>query len=385
MILHLDMDAFFAAVEQRDNPWLKDRCVIVGGTSNRGVVSTASYAARRFGVHSAMPIAEARRRCPQATFLRPRLGHYKTVSRRIMAILRQFSPLVQPVSIDEAFLDLSGGRRLLGPADKVAAEIKARIAAELRLTCSIGIAPLRFLAKIASGMHKPDGLTIIEAEHMQAFIDQLPIAKVPGVGPKAVEQMQTLGIQAMEDVRRLPEEVLVRRFGKFGRRLRALADGIDVPLSAGGHGVKSVSSERTLAADTRDRAVLCRILRERCDEVARQLRQKGLRGRVVTVKTKDARFKRQSRRHRLSEPTQCADTIFRCAQGLMDAALSEQPLRLVGVGISGLVSGQIPVQRSLPMKDAPKSDESWEKIEHTLDRIGSRFGNNAIGRASKMD
>ena len=225
MILHIDMDAFYASVEQLDDPRLKNKCVVVGGTSNRGVVSAASYEARRFGVRSAMPIYQARQKCPHGIFVPPRMDRYQAISKKIMTILRDFSPLVEPVSIDEAYVDITGCQRLFGEPLEIAREIKGKIWDTVNLTCSVGIAPKKFLAKIASDMQKPDGLTMIPADEVAAFVESLPVGKVPGIGNKMHRQLELLGIRALGDVRRLPQKTLLQHLGKFGARLHALACG----------------------------------------------------------------------------------------------------------------------------------------------------------------
>ncbi|MBW2517711.1 MAG: DNA polymerase IV, partial [Deltaproteobacteria bacterium] len=284
MILHIDMDAFYASVEQLDDPRLKNKCVIVGGTSNRGVVSAASYEARQFGIHSAMPIYQAKQKCPHGIFVPPRMGRYKEVSKRVMALLRDFSPLVEPVSIDEAYLDITGCQRLFGEPQEIAWEIKRKIKETVHLTCSVGVAPNKFLAKIASDMQKPDGLTLILPDRVATFINALPVKKVPGVGKKLLHQLELLGIRTLGDVQRLPEKSLVKHLGKFGKRLRALSSGSDDSLVTPHAPHKSISSERTLAADTRDAKLLKRYLLSQSGEVARQLRQAGLRAKTITIK-----------------------------------------------------------------------------------------------------
>ena len=286
MILHIDMDAFYASVEQLDDPRLKNKSVIVGGTSNRGVVSAASYEARKFGIHSAMPIYQAKQKCPHGIFVSPRMERYKEVSQKVMALLREFSPLVEPVSIDEAYLDITGCRRLFGEAPEIAREIKRKIKETVHLTCSVGVAPNKFLAKIASDLDKPDGLTLILPHQVPAFIDALSVKKIPGVGKKVFHQLELMGIRTLGDVRRLPEKALIMHLGKFGRRLRALSCGNDDSPVIPHAPHKSISSERTLPADTRDIKLLKRYLLSQSAEVARQLRLAGMRARTITIKLK---------------------------------------------------------------------------------------------------
>ena len=213
MIIHMDMDAFYASVEQLDNPALKGQCVMVGGTSNRGVVSAASYEARKHGVHSAMPIFQAKQKCPDGIFVPPRMARYKAVSRHIMTILKEFSPLVEMVSIDEAYIDISGCEQILGSPRKIASTIKKKVQKETELTCSVGVAPVRFLAKIASDLDKPDGLTLVLPDQVDTFIDALLIQKVPGIGKKSTEQLHRIGVRFLGDIKQYPEEMLTKRLG----------------------------------------------------------------------------------------------------------------------------------------------------------------------------
>ncbi len=382
MILHIDMDAFYAAVEQLDDPALRGCCVIVGGTSGRGVVATASYEARRFGVHSAMPIFEARRRCPQAVFLPPRRERYQAVSRRIMAILECFTPMVEPVSIDEAYLDVSGCERIGGTAEQIGRRIKAAILQQTALTCSVGGAPVKFLAKIASEMRKPDGLAIIEPEDVPRVIETLPLQRVPGVGPAALARLAPLGVQTLAEAGRLGEAVLERRLGKFGRRLAALARGEDdAPVSARGE-PKSISAEVTLARDTADLAQIRHILLDQAADVARQLRRQGFRARTVVLKLKHDDFRQATRSHTLEAATQTATTLFQAASVLLDRYRMQRPVRLVGIGAANLVPETRPVQRDL-FDSRRREDAAWEKVERTIDAIAARFGPDAVRRAGQ--
>lgn len=386
MILHIDMDAFYAAVEQLDDPSLRGRCVIVGGLSGRGVVATASYEARRFGVHSAMPIFEARRRCPQAVFIKPRRERYQAVSRRIMAILQRFTPLVEPVSIDEAYLDVTGCERIGGPPAQIARRIKTSILEETALTCSVGGAPVKFLAKIASEMQKPDGLTLIMAADVAGVIERLAIERVPGVGPAALARLAPLGVKTLADAGRLGEAALARRLGKFGLRLAALSRGED-PSPVAVHGeTKSVSAEVTLPRDTTDCSAIRRILLEQAAEVAHQLRRQGLRARTVVLKLKHDDFRQVTRSRTLEAPTQSAHTLFGAAAALLDAYRLPRAVRLVGVGAANLVPTSRPVQQTLfDAVGGRRADAAWEKVERVLDAIEARFGPRAVHRAGQGD
>ena len=384
MILHIDMDAFYASVEKLDDPRLKHKCVIVGGTSNRGVVSAASYEARRFGVHSAMPIYQAKQRCPHGVFVPPRMGRYKEVSKKVMALLKEFSPLVEPVSIDEAYMDITGCRRLFGEPYEIAHKIKRKIKETLQLTCSVGVAPNKFLAKIASDLEKPDGLTLIMPEEVPQFIESLPIKKVPGVGKKMVRQLEVLGIRTLGDVHRLPEKALLKHLGKFGRRLRALSTGSDASPVTPHTPHKSISSERTLAADTRDVKLLKRYLLSQSAEVARQLRQTGVRAKTIVIKIKNADFKTVTRRTTIAVPTQSSETIYKHAAQLIDNFKITQKIRLIGVGTTGFSAVTASVQMSL-FDQKEKPNDNWEKVDKALDSISQKFGKNAIGRATFKD
>ena len=318
MILHVDMDAFYASVEELDNPQLKGKCVIVAGQSERSVVSAANYEARKFGVHSAMPLFQARERCPGAIFLPPRMGRYKELSAKFMSVLREFSPLVEPVSIDEAYVDITGCERLFGGVGKIALTIKKRIKERLSLVCSLGVAPNKFLAKIASDMDKPDGLTIIMPEHVEQFINSLPIHKVPGVGKNTHDKLQLLGIETLGDVKKIPEKILIKKLGKFGHRLTELADGIDrsavIPLSE----TKSVSAEETLPEDIDDKQVLKKYILGQVEKIGRELRKLKIKARTVSIKIKHSDFKQVTRSVTIKNPTQSSEVIIRKAFQLLE-------------------------------------------------------------------
>jgi DNA polymerase-4 len=381
MILHIDMDAFYASVEQLDDPRLKNKCVIVGGTSNRGVVSAASYEARQFGVRSAMPIYQAKQKCPHGIFVPPRMDRYQAVSKKIMAVLRDFSPLVEPVSIDEAYVDVTGCQRLFGEPQEIAWEIKRKIKETVNLTCSVGLAPNKFLAKIASDMQKPDGLTWIPADKVAAFVEALPVEKVPGVGSKMQRQLELLGIRTLGDVQRLPRKTLLRHLGKFGTRLCALASGSDDSAVTPYTPHKSISSEHTLAADTRDTELLKRFLLRQSEEVAKQLRKAGVRAKIITIKIKDADFKTVTRRTTMAIPTQSSKTIYRHAARLIDDFKITKKIRLIGVGTSGFSPVSASVQMGL-FEHNEENGGDWEKVDKALDSISQKFGMHVVRRAT---
>jgi DNA polymerase-4 len=380
MILHVDMDAFYASVEQLDNPRLRGRCVIVGGTSGRGVVSAASYEARSKGVHSAMPMFQARQKCPEAICIPPRMKRYREISHRIMSLLEDVTPLVEPISVDEAFMDISGLGRLFGPPDAIGRRVKTHIREATGLTCSVGIAPVKFLAKIASDLRKPDGLVIITPEESTVFIRNLPVGKVPGVGRRTLAALENLNIRTLGDAGKYTEEALVRRLGKYGRRLHELSRGIDERPVTPHTPRKSISTETTLSENTRDLERLAAILLRQSEEVAAELRKKEVRARTVTLKLKHADFRLVTRSTTLDSPTQSSETIYKEAAALLDKYRLTGPLRLIGVGGSNLVADAVPVQLDL-FGSVAGENPAWEKVDRAMDDIRSRFGEDAVGRA----
>lgn len=384
MILHIDMDAFFASVEQLDAPDLRGKCVIVGGRSHRGVVTAASYEARKFGIHSAMPIYQAKQKCPDAVIVPGRMARYKEISKQIMELLQDFTPAVEPVSIDEAYLDITGFERLHGTSEQIGISIKRRISEAVNLSCSVGIASTKFLAKIASDMHKPDGLTIISPEEALPFIQDLPIRKVPGVGKVMHAQLDMIGIKTLGDVSRLSENTLEAKLGKFGYRLRDLALNIDKSIVSPLSTAKSISTETTLMEDTKDKDLLTRHLMRQSENVGRRLRQAGVRAKTVTVKVKHADFRRATRSTTLNTPTQSSDTIYKAANKLLLTYTIEKPIRLIGVGAAGLLTDNTPEQMPL-FGSGKKTDKNWEKVDSALDAITHKYGKNIINKASLRD
>jgi DNA polymerase-4 len=380
IILHIDMDAFYAAVEQLDDPTLRGKPVIVGGTSNRGVVSAASYEARRFGVRSGIPIFQAREKCPQGIFLPVRMRRYKEMSRKIMGIVAGFTPAVEPVSIDEAFMDLTGTGMVLGPPEAIGKELKNRIKAATSLTCSIGIAPNKFLAKIASDMNKPDGLTVIHPEDVSGIVEHLPADKIPGVGEKTRAILKDLGIKTLSDVGKLPESLILNRIGKFGRRLLDFSKGLDESPVSPHSEVKSVSRETTLKEDTCDREVLERQLLIQSEIVGRRMRKKGVRGTTVTLKLKRADFKQMTRSVTLDKFTHSSQDIYQEGLKLFARFDESVKFRLVGIGVSNLIRGR-DLPKQLDLFGDPRSEErNLEAVEKAVDVIKDRFGSEAIKR-----
>jgi DNA polymerase-4 len=381
MILHIDMDAFFAAVEQRDNPTLKHRPVIVAGNSKRSVVSTASYEARKFGIRSAMPVYEAKQRCPDLIIVPGNMGKYRADSKKIMAILTQFSPLVEPVSIDEAFVDLTGCERLFGSPQDMGRAIKKKIEAELSLTSSIGIAPIKFLAKIASDMNKPDGLTLISPAEAPRFLAALPIQKVPGVGQAAMKQMNLLKIQYLGDIKKFPLPLLSLKFGKMGPHLSELSNGIDASMVETGHTRKSISSETTLSKDVSEFETLKGILLDRAQTVGRELRAKNLVCETVFIKLKFSDFTQVTRSRTLDTPVSSSAAIFKEALALYRKIELKKKIRLTGVGVTSLKDKNRPIQMSL-LGEEKKTEKQWACVDRAVDSIMEKFGGNIIKRAS---
>ncbi|PIE71650.1 MAG: DNA polymerase IV [Deltaproteobacteria bacterium] len=382
MILHLDMDAFFAAVEQRDRPELRGKPVVIGRNSPRGVVSTASYEARAYGIHSAMPIFQARKRCPDAIYVTPRMAHYAGISRQVMACLARYSPLVEPISIDEAYVDITGTKDLFGPPEMLARSIKRDILSQVGLTASIGIAPLKFLAKIASDLQKPDGLTLIRPSDVDAFIRDLPIQKVPGVGKRARVRFRRMGIRTLGEMRALSPDLVEKHFGKPGKRLLMLANGQDDRRVSPGSATQSISSEDTLSSDISDLDTLKRILLHQAEDVGWRLRKLGARGKTVQIKVKYDDFSIHTRSITLPEPVCTTESLHHAAVALLTRFSPQQPVRLIGLGISGLIFTTAGCQGVLFPEPERQREQRWQPVDQTADAIISRFGKGAIQRAS---
>ncbi len=335
---HLDMDAFFAAVEQLDRPEYRERAVIVGGLGPRGVVSTASYEARVFGIHSAMPMAVARRRCPGGIYLSPRFSRYKEISDVVRAILRHYSPVVETVSLDEAFFDLSRHGSGFETAEAAARDIKRRVHSETKLTCSVGLAPNRFLAKLASELGKPDGFLVIEPDGVQDLLDPLPIGRIWGVGKVTERRLSGLGLLRVKDLRLAPLELLVREFGSSGRRLQRLACGVDETPLHGEAESKSISREVTFPVDVIETAEIEKEVRRLARAVVSQLQDESLVCRTVRIKVRYPDFRTITRQTRLGSGTDSVHLIEALAIHLLRdrTRLDERGIRLVGVGVGSL-------------------------------------------------
>jgi DNA polymerase-4 len=376
MILHLDMDAFFASVEQLDAPQLQGRPVIIGN-SLRGVASAASYEARSFGVHSAMPIARARRLCPHGVFLPVRMSRYKEVSAQVMSVLQDFSPVVEQASVDEAYLDISGTERLFGPPRELARALKDRIRTEIGLTCSAGVAPVRFLAKIASDWDKPDGLTVVEPDRVQEFLARVPVDRIPGIGKRAREELRLLQVNMVPDILNFSESFWVERFGKRGAVLYRKAKGIDPVPVLPRQPAKSCSAENTFSKDTMDPEELKQWLITQSERVGRDLRRGGYKGRTITLKLKFADFTSLTRNTTLSRATDSTQVIIRHGIALLRKVDLNKKVRLIGIGVSGFDSG--PTRGLLfPNQEQEKQDS----LDAALDRIADKYGTDIVGRAA---
>jgi DNA polymerase-4 len=383
-ILHVDMDAFFAAVEQRDRPELRGRPVIVGadpkGGRGRGVVSTASYEARRFGVGSAMPISEAWRRCPHGVYLRPDIAKYARVSEEVMTILHDFTDLVEPVSIDEAFLDVTRSARAFGTGDAIARRIKDGVRARTRLTASVGVATSKLVAKVASDMRKPDGLVVVAPGDEVAFLAPLPIRRLWGVGPKMAEQLARLGVVTIGDLAALPPRRLERRLGTHGEDLQRLARGEDDrPVAAVAADARSLGQEHTYDRDTDDPERLRATLLQLADAVAARLRAHGLRARTLTLKYRDEDFRTTTHARTLREPTDSGSGDFQHAGALFADVHRGRRVRLLGVYASHF--GATSLQGTL-FTEADGAEPI--PLDRVRDAVAQRFGGDAITRASLL-
>ncbi len=372
-IIHLDMDAFYASVEVLDNPSLKGKPVIVGGRVQRGVVSAASYTARFFGVHSAQPIAVAKRLCPDGVFLPVRMDRYREISRQIFEIFHRFTPLVEPLSIDEAFLDVTDSTRLFGDPEKIALNIKNLIRAETGLTASAGVAPSKFVAKIASDLGKPDGLTVVSPEQVRQFLEPLPINLLWGVGNKTREYLALLSVRTIGDLSRLPAEILRRKFGKHGVHLHLLSNGVDrrnvVPVIK----AKSIGHEETFMEDILDIETAEKELLSLAMKVAQRLRKKGLKARTISLKVKYNDFTRITRSVTLMKAIDDGGEIFRNSSALLKKSdTGIKAIRLLGISVCLFESQNRAKQLSLFDQDAVSTKK--RELNRALDFLSDKYG-----------
>jgi DNA polymerase-4 len=380
-ILHVDMDAFYASIEQRDNPALRGQPVIVGGTGGRGVVAAASYEVRPFGVRSAMPVREALQRCPHAICVQPRMNLYRQVSQQIFKVFHEFTPLVEGLSLDEAFLDVTHSQAAIGSAAEIATQIRQRIRAQTRLTASVGVAPNKLVAKIASDLRKPDGLMIVNEADVITVLDPLPITRLFGIGQKTAPRLLALGIKTFRDLRLSPEQPLKAIFGKFTAQMQARAAGIDERPVIADWDEKQISAEDTFETDISDHARLYVELQALADRTATRLRAKQVQASCVIVKIRRKDFSTYTRQQHFQPATQETQVIARIAAQLLKEWLKEQPraaLRLLGVGVSDLTEAQ-----QLELFAAPESQRNRE-LDATVDKIRERYGSASLKRGNRL-
>ncbi|HKP96664.1 MAG TPA: DNA polymerase IV [Fibrobacteria bacterium] len=392
MVFHVDMDAFFASVEQLENPSLRGKPVIVGGVdSNRGVVSSASYEARAFGVHSAMPVAQARRRCPHGIYVAGRHALYGDYSRRLMDVLSEFSPSLEQVSVDEAFLDMTGTEALFGRGEESGRKLKAAIVKRLGLTASVGVAKNKFLAKLASDARKPDGMVVVRPEETRAFLDPMPVDRLWGVGKKTVLELHRVGLYSIAQLREQTLEALAGNFGDhFARHLHALARGEDDRDIVTESQEKSISHERTFEADSSDAEMLTATLLDLSERVARRARREGYAGRTVTFVWRNPDFSRQSHARSLPEPTHSSQAIYAAAVDLFREVARAKAAGQGGAGRAGRRFRLIGVRLSNFSQDVQQQSlfqnpESASNLDRAMDAVRNKFGESAIRRARLAD
>jgi DNA polymerase-4 len=382
-IIHLDMDAFYASVEVLDDPLLKGRPVIVGGNSRRGVVSAASYEARAFGVHSAQPIVTARRLCPRGVFLPVRMARYQEISKNIFSLFCYFTPLVEPLSIDEAFLDITASTRLFGSPEDMARRIKTFIREKIGLSLSAGVAPNKFLAKMASGLYKPDGLTVVSPEGIRAFLDPLPIDRLWGVGEATQKALARFNVSTIGDLSRLPQSLLEKEFGEHGRRLYDLARGIDDREVQTDREVKSVGQEETFDTDVLELEALRKALLSLAQRVTRRMRQSGFAGRTISLKVKYQDFRQITRSLTLPETTNDGGNVYRQVCGLLSKTeAGRRPIRLLGISVSH--PDRLFQSQQLSIFDSECRPASGNTLNRALDIIEEKFGSQAVRPAALL-
>ena len=383
-ILHVDMDAFYASIEQLDHPEYKGKAVIVGadpkGGQGRGVVAACSYEARTFAVRSALPISRAWKLCPEGVYVRPRMKRYVEVSAHVMEVSRRYTDLVEPVSIDEAFLDITGSAALLGRPEQIALSIKKEIHQTTGLTASVGLAPNKFLAKIASDLRKPDGLVVVQEKDIQEFLHGLPISRLWGVGPKTEQRLREMGFHTIGQLTAASRESLIRSLGSLGEHLFHLSRGKDNRPVVPNWEAKSIGSETTFDVDTDDRELLLRTILELSDHVAERLRKDGYRARKVTLKLRYSSFSTHTKQQSLDKRIQTGEELAQIARALFSQFPLTQKIRLIGVSAGHLHrDGEDPEQLPLFAYCNGK-----EKLSHTVDEIKQRFGTDALRRGSQL-
>lgn len=382
VILHADMDAFFTSVEQLDDPSLQGKPVLVGGESRRGVVAAASYESRVFGCRSAMPMVEALRRCPEAIIRPPRFHRYSDVSAAIMAVFHDFSPLVEPLSLDEAFLDMTGAERLFGAPAEMGARLRAAVREATGLTISVGASTCKFVAKVASDQDKPDGLTVVPPEAIRSFLDPLPVKRLWGVGEKTLPRVHALGLLTIGDVARA-EPAVLRQLGELGAHLRRLALAEDPRPVIPERDAKSIGAEFTLERDVRGEEAIVPHLRRAAEKVARQLRKNGLLAAGLRVKLKTAGFRLWTRQAPLEPPTDADRELLQAGRALLANFDLDEPMRLVGMaGFELRDASDTPVQADL---FSSEQHDRTRKLDQTVDALKERFGDGALRRGSEFE
>ena len=379
-ILHVDMDAFYASVEQRDNPELQGKPLVVGGSTNRGVVAAASYEARKFGIRSAMPMRDAYRRCPDLLRVRPRMAHYKAVSAQIFEVFRSFTPLVEGLSLDEAFLDVTASMALFGSPTDIATAIKKNILGATSLTASVGVAENKLVAKIASDLDKPDGLSVVMPADYRTRLDPLPVAVIPGIGRETLKRLEGTAISTVRDLRLAENRILEPIFGRYTQKTRDRASGIDERPVVSSRTEKSISAEETYDTDLIARDEMERELLRLTERTATRLRKARLAAGIVQIKIRQSDFKTCTRQRRVKPPASGTDQIYAIARDLLGTWLSGNPearIRLLGVGGSDLAPAAQP--------DLFGDQETETVVDKTVDQIRDRFGKDLLGRARTMD
>jgi len=381
-ILHVDMDAFFASVEERDNPALKGKAVVVG-TGVRGVVSAANYEARKFGIHAAMPVGRAKRLAPHAIFVPPNMSRYSEVSSHIMEIFRSVTPLVEPLSLDEAFLDVTGAKRLLGDGREIAKQIRAKVETSEGITCSVGIATTKFIAKLASGRCKPNGMLEIASDRVLEFLHPLPVNAIWGVGPKTNEELQKLGLRTVADIANTPRQTLIRALGEAaGASLYELAWGRDYRDVEPEEVDKSISAAETFDTDTEDQEIVLRELLRLTEKATYRMREKDFSARTISIKVRFADFKTISRSKTVPLPISATHEVFEVVRNLFLALkLDRARIRLVGVALDGLEDG-IDASEQLVLGEREKG---WRQATAAMDKASARFGQGSVRPARLFD
>lgn len=390
-IIHLDLDAFFASVEQRDNPAYRGKPLIVGGisggrgNSNRGVVCAASYEARKYGVHAGMPIWEARQKCPRGIFIPSQMNKYVEASKKFFQICSDYTPLVEPLSIDELFLDVSGCESLFGSSETIGRKIKERVYQELGLKVSVGIAENKFLAKIATNLGKPDGFYIIPSKDIQKILYPLPVSSLWGIGKKTEELLKKSGIYLVGQLARMPDSILENLLGKNGKKMKLLAQGIDESPVTPPSTAKSIGKETTFSTNITEKAVLVKELLKISQMVGYTARKKGYKGRTITLKIRFHNFITFNRSKTLENPTHLDDVIFKTVVELLDKVRHKKGgVRLLGVKLSNLTLGNGIKQLKFLRDEEDKKDDKLEQLTQSLDKIREKFGSKAVTRASLL-